>query len=119
MNFGKETMFKVEVRAMLEGLLLAWDKGYPKIEVDYDNELLVKVLLSGGGAHSNLSKLRLLHQLFQHKWEVHVKCISQDQNGDANHMAKYATTRESMFHLFATPPSSVIDLLAKDRHVIA
>lgn len=67
MSFGKETVFKVEAQAMLEGLLLAWDKLYHKIEVKCDNELLIEILLSGGGAHSDLSELRLLHLFLQRK----------------------------------------------------
>lgn len=61
MSFSKETNFKVKTRAKLEGLFLAWDKGYRKIEVECDNALLIDLLLSGGRVHSSLVELRLLH----------------------------------------------------------
>ncbi|KAK5793184.1 hypothetical protein PVK06_034322 [Gossypium arboreum] len=67
MSFGNVSAFKVETRAMLEGLFLTWDKGFQKVEVECDNALLVKVLLSGGGVSSNLVELRLLHQVLHQK----------------------------------------------------
>lgn len=48
MSFGHESVFKVETRAMLEGLFLAWDKGFWKVGVECDNALLVELLLPGG-----------------------------------------------------------------------
>ncbi|KAK5825589.1 hypothetical protein PVK06_020445 [Gossypium arboreum] len=63
MSFGNESIFKVETRAMLEGLFLAWDKGFRKVEVESDNALLVELLLSGGGASSSLIELQLLHRV--------------------------------------------------------
>lgn len=60
MSFRNKSVFKVESCAMLEGLVLAWDKGFRKIEVECYNALLVGLLLSGGGASSNLVELQML-----------------------------------------------------------
>lgn len=67
MSFDNKSVFKVETRAMLEGLFLAWDKGFRKVEVECDNTLLVELLLSGGGASSSLMELQLLHQVLSQK----------------------------------------------------
>lgn len=114
MSFGKETMFKIEGRAMLEGLTLVWDKRYRKIKIECDNALLIELCLFGGGAHSNLVELHLLHQLLPRKWKVYFNYISRDHNGIDDHMAKCTTAGDSLLHLFAEPPSSV-SLLARDR----
>lgn len=58
MNLGSESIFKTEARSMLEGLFLAWDKGYKKIEIESDNALLVDLLNLGGGISSNLMEVR-------------------------------------------------------------
>lgn len=108
MSFGKETVFKVEARSMLEGLLIAWDKGYYKIEVECDNELLIQILLSGEGSHSDISELCLLHLLLQRKWEVRLQSIRREQNVVAEHMAKYTSSKGSL--------SSISALLEKDRN---
>ncbi|MBA0590574.1 hypothetical protein Gorai_019274 [Gossypium raimondii] len=41
MAFGKDFIFKVEARAILKGLIMAWEKGFRHIEVECDNALLV------------------------------------------------------------------------------
>lgn len=50
MLLGKETIFKFEARAMLEGFRLAWEKGFRLQDVEYDNALLVETILVGGAA---------------------------------------------------------------------
>lgn len=47
MSYGGDSVFKVEARVMLEGLLLVWDKGFKRVEVESDNALLVELLQSG------------------------------------------------------------------------
>lgn len=49
MSLGQESVFRVEARAMLKGLYLAWDKGFRKVGVECDNALLVELLSFGGG----------------------------------------------------------------------
>ncbi|MBA0561732.1 hypothetical protein Golob_018533, partial [Gossypium lobatum] len=68
--FGKGFVFKVEARAVLEGLFIAWEKGFRKIEVECDSALLVELLLTGGGANNSLVELRLLDQLLRRRWKV-------------------------------------------------
>ncbi|MBA0811098.1 hypothetical protein Gohar_003029 [Gossypium harknessii] len=54
MKLGDDTVFKVEARAILEGLNLAWDKGFRKLELECDNALLEETILAGE-ASPNLS----------------------------------------------------------------
>lgn len=115
MSFGHESVFKVETRAMLEGLFLAWDKGFWKVGVECDNALLVELLLPGGGASSSLVELQLLHQVLCRKWEIRIRHISRTLNGVADHMTKCADTSSSLIRLFRSPPASVMNLLRKDR----
>ncbi|MFQ6622119.1 hypothetical protein Gotur_003182 [Gossypium turneri] len=53
----------VEVKAMLEGIHLAWNKGFQKLELECDNALLVEIILAGGAANSKLMELRLIHHM--------------------------------------------------------
>ncbi|MBA0701070.1 hypothetical protein Goari_020366 [Gossypium aridum] len=54
MKLVDDTVFKVEAKAILEGLNLAWDKGFRKLELECDNALLVETILAGE-ASPNLS----------------------------------------------------------------
>ncbi|KAH1122155.1 hypothetical protein J1N35_005315 [Gossypium stocksii] len=46
MLLGKELIFKIEARSVLEGLRIAWDKGFRRIKLECDNVLLVESLLA-------------------------------------------------------------------------
>lgn len=60
MSFGKDLIFQVEARAMLEGLYSACDKGFRNLEVECDNALLVELFVFRGDVNSNLVELQLL-----------------------------------------------------------
>ncbi|MBA0744342.1 hypothetical protein Gogos_006970, partial [Gossypium gossypioides] len=50
LKVSKETVFCIEARAILEGLRIAWEKGYRHLEIEHDNALLVESVLSGSAA---------------------------------------------------------------------
>ncbi|MBA0576453.1 hypothetical protein Golob_027983 [Gossypium lobatum] len=55
MRIGKDSIFKIEVRAILEGLNLAWAFDFRQLELECDNALVVKTILAGGaGTIANL-----------------------------------------------------------------
>lgn len=109
-------MFKVEAKALLEGLFLAWDKGYHKIEIESDSLLLIETLSSSGGDYSSLVELCMLQQLLRRKWEVCLKHVTQDQNEVADHMAKCGISGGLLLQLFVELPNSIVGLLTRDRN---
>ncbi|MBA0670984.1 hypothetical protein Goklo_029171 [Gossypium klotzschianum] len=113
-EFRNESVFKVETRAMLEGLFLAWDKGFRKVKVECENALLVELLLFGEGASSSLVELQLLHQALRRKWKIRIRHIPITLNGVVDHMTKCADTCSSLIRLFRAPPASVMNLLGID-----
>lgn len=60
---GVAPVLQVEVRALYEWLTLAWDKGFPQVEAESDNALLIESIRNGCAADNNFVKLRLIHQL--------------------------------------------------------
>ncbi|MBA0550049.1 hypothetical protein Golob_021029 [Gossypium lobatum] len=63
MKVGKDSIFKIEARTLLESLLISWRKGYWHLEVKCDNTLLVELILAGGATNSHFTKMRLIHHL--------------------------------------------------------
>ncbi|KAG8474006.1 hypothetical protein CXB51_034077 [Gossypium anomalum] len=57
MKVGKDAIFRIEAQAFLEGLHIAWEKGYIQLEVECNNALLVESLLAGSATDSNLAEL--------------------------------------------------------------
>ncbi|MBA0660641.1 hypothetical protein Goklo_012628, partial [Gossypium klotzschianum] len=58
---SKETIFRIEARAILKSLQITWVKGYRKFEIECDNVLLVEFFLAGSVANSNLAELQLIN----------------------------------------------------------
>ncbi|MBA0583134.1 hypothetical protein Gorai_014005 [Gossypium raimondii] len=88
MRIGKESIFRIEARAMLEGLRIAWDMGFRQIELKCDNALLVELLLAGWHAYSRLVELRLVRQLLSRNWKVRIHHSLRSLNEMADHMEK-------------------------------
>ncbi|KAK5825353.1 hypothetical protein PVK06_020177 [Gossypium arboreum] len=96
---------------MLEGLHLAWDKGFLKLELECDNGLLVETILAEGATDSRMTELRLLHSMFICPWEVRVRHIPQAQNIVVDQLTKFVSQELIRFNLMEDPPSSIRELL--------
>ncbi|MBA0875892.1 hypothetical protein Goshw_015058 [Gossypium schwendimanii] len=70
MKVGGSDIFQVEARAIYEGHKLAWSRGFSRIEVDYDNAILIEFICKGFAAESRVPELRLIHSLCRRNWRV-------------------------------------------------
>ncbi|XP_016673107.1 uncharacterized protein [Gossypium hirsutum] len=75
MRMGKDNIFKVEGRAVLEGSHVAWGRGLRQVEVECDNALLVESLLVGGYVNSKMVKLRLIRGILNREWKVRIRHV--------------------------------------------
>lgn len=75
MTIGQGTIFQVEAKAMLEGLRLAWDKGYRKLELKCDHGFLVETIVEGGAIDSKMTELRLIYNMLKRLWDVRIRHI--------------------------------------------
>ncbi|MBA0746811.1 hypothetical protein Gogos_009294, partial [Gossypium gossypioides] len=89
LKVSKETVFHIEARAILEGLRVAWEKGYRQLEIECNNALLVESVLTGSATSSNL-------------------------NMAADRMAKCTYDNQFGLKLFEDPPISVQEILQSD-----
>lgn len=70
MTIGLLNILQVEARAVLEGMKLAWDRGFKKIEVEYDNALLIELIQNGWTSMSNVDEIRGIHGWCLKSWAV-------------------------------------------------
>ncbi|MBA0665115.1 hypothetical protein Goklo_005024 [Gossypium klotzschianum] len=110
-QLGNVSIFKIEVRALLEGLLISWRIGYQQLEVECDNALLVELILAGGAVDSHLTEMCLIHHLLSRNWKVLVHHIPRSQNTVADHMAKWMAANSTEIHWFKEPSQSAISLI--------
>ncbi|MBA0799754.1 hypothetical protein Gohar_010248, partial [Gossypium harknessii] len=69
MMICKDTIFRIEVRFVLEGLCIAWEKGFRQLDLECDNALLVETFLASGSANSMMVELCIIHQLLCRNWK--------------------------------------------------
>ncbi|MBA0671947.1 hypothetical protein Goklo_024974 [Gossypium klotzschianum] len=111
MLLGKDTIFKIEARTILESFHLAWQKGIRQLEIESDNALLIETIVEGGAADSQMMELRGIHQMVCRWWKICFLHISRTHNSVANHMANVTVTRFIEAQVFEVPPHSVRDLV--------
>ncbi|MBA0638936.1 hypothetical protein Goklo_022001, partial [Gossypium klotzschianum] len=100
---GKEVIFKIEARAILEGL--------HQLEVESDNDLLIETIVKGGATDSQIMKLRRIHQMACRGWKVCFRHVPKTHNIVADHMAKVLATRFTEIQVFEVPPIFARDLV--------
>ncbi|MFQ6665744.1 hypothetical protein Gotur_032368 [Gossypium turneri] len=88
MQTGEESMFKIETKAIFEGLKITWDFYFRRVEVECGNALIVEAILTSGATNSRMSKLCLIHQFLGRDWRVHLRHISRGHDKVTNYMAK-------------------------------
>ncbi|MBA0770754.1 hypothetical protein Gotri_019352 [Gossypium trilobum] len=81
----------VEARAMLEGLKIAWVRGFRQVEVESDNALLVDILRNGLAGTNSVVEVRMIHTWVSKNLQVRYKLISIDSNRLADCITNEAT----------------------------
>ncbi|MBA0597257.1 hypothetical protein Gorai_007069, partial [Gossypium raimondii] len=106
-------------RAILEGLLIAWEKCYRQLEIECNNALLVESVLIGRAASSNVAELRLINCCLKRNWKTRISHILRSQNMVADQMAKFTYDNQIGLKLFEDPLISVQEILLSDDDILS
>ncbi|MBA0839154.1 hypothetical protein Goarm_004915, partial [Gossypium armourianum] len=60
---------------VLEGLKLAWDQGFRKVELESDDALLIEAIQNGLVAVSNVDEVKMIHNYCSKAWQVKFRHI--------------------------------------------
>ncbi|MBA0712875.1 hypothetical protein Golax_011947 [Gossypium laxum] len=107
-------MFKIEIKAILESLKIAWDSEFRQVEVECDNVLVVETILAGGAVNSRMSELRIIHQLLGRDWRVRLRHISRDHNRVTDHMTRLPSLYYNEVQIFIKILVSIKNLHKSD-----
>nr|KJB13439.1 hypothetical protein B456_002G074600 [Gossypium raimondii] len=100
-------IFNIEVKAILEGLKLAWDRGFRQVEVESDNSFLINVLRNDLAAVSSIDEIRLILDWYSKDWQVKFRYIQRDYNKVVDQLAKMDRGRVNCLVIHEDPPHSV------------
>ncbi|MBA0743005.1 hypothetical protein Gogos_005729 [Gossypium gossypioides] len=88
MVLGMNGIFQIEAKAILEGLKLAWAKGFKCVELESDNAMLIEIIHNGLATLSSVAEVRQIHDWCSKNWEVKFRHIQWNSNKVANCIAK-------------------------------
>ncbi|CAA7028167.1 unnamed protein product [Microthlaspi erraticum] len=115
LNIGRCTAPLAELWGVYYGLLIAWEKHIPRLEVEIDSELVVGFLKTGINDSHPLSFLvRLCHGLIEKDWLVRISHVYREANCLADGLANYAFSLPMGFSSFDSVPSDLNGVLQDD-----
>ncbi|MFQ6659700.1 hypothetical protein Gotur_028494 [Gossypium turneri] len=81
---GMDEIFRIEARAIVEGMKLAWLKGYKQVEINCDNVMLINTICNEFASISNVAEVRLIHEWCNKDWKVKFRHVLRVSNKVAN-----------------------------------
>ncbi|MBA0724270.1 hypothetical protein Golax_020972 [Gossypium laxum] len=81
---GMDEIFRIEARAIVEGMKLAWLKGYKQVEINCDNVMLIDTIYNEFASISNIAEVRLIHEWCNKDWKVMFRHVLRVSNKVAN-----------------------------------
>ena len=114
-NIGSCTAPLAELWGVYYGLVVAWEKGVRRLEVEVDSMMVMEFLTIGIGDTHPLSFLvRLCHGFLTRDWLVRFVHVYREANRLADGLANLAFTLPFGFHSFVVAPIEVAVLVYED-----
>ncbi|MBA0847816.1 hypothetical protein Goshw_023937 [Gossypium schwendimanii] len=87
---GMDEIFRIEAQAIVEGMKLAWLKGYKQVEINCDNVMLIDTICNGFASISNIAEVQLIHEWCNKNWKVKFRHVLRGSNKVVDCLAKAA-----------------------------
>ncbi|CAN1187916.1 Putative ribonuclease H protein At1g65750 [Linum perenne] len=114
-NVGNCSITRAELRAIVEGLKLAWSLGIKKVDVQSDSAAAVAMLQAGAhSAHKHVALVAEFLEIRARPWEISLNHIFREANCSADYLANLGHSFWFGFHVFDYPISSLADWLRYD-----
>lgn len=114
-SVGVSDILRAKMLALLHGLTLCWEEGYP-LAVCYSDSMETVRLVHGGVPvhHREANEIKLIQRLMSRTWQVQLHHRWREGNYYADYLAKIgAHSDESLVRLDA-PPTGMSTLLLAD-----
>ncbi|CAN1137163.1 Putative ribonuclease H protein At1g65750, partial [Linum perenne] len=115
-NLGVCSIMRAELRGIVEGMRLAWDRGIRKLCIQSDSKAAVSILSKVDDLdHRHASLVEQFQALKNRDWEVSIHHIFREANNAADYLAKMGHDLTLGTHVFLYPDSSLLYWLNFDR----
>ncbi|CAN1756678.1 Putative ribonuclease H protein At1g65750 [Linum perenne] len=114
-NVGDCSITRAELRAIVEGVKMAWNLGFRKVAVQTDSRAAIAILQTGIGLTSQHAALVAeFHELKMKDWEISLSHIYREANCATDHLANFGHSFCVGLYEFNTPDSSLASWLRHD-----
>ncbi|KAG7556791.1 Ribonuclease H domain [Arabidopsis suecica] len=115
LNIGICSAPLAELWGVYYGLVIAWERGFRRVELEVDSELVVGFLQAGISDTHLLSFLvRLCHGFISRDWLVRVSHVYREANRLADGLANYVFSLDLGFLSLDSCPECVVSIMLED-----
>ncbi|MBA0837563.1 hypothetical protein Goarm_009709, partial [Gossypium armourianum] len=104
-------VFQIETRSVVEGLKLAWSKGFTQVEVNCDNAMSIDTIRNGFASISNIAKVQLIHEWCTKNWKVKFRYVLKKNKKVADCLAKVVIEKLNQLVLLTDPQQYITRLM--------
>ncbi|MBA0757404.1 hypothetical protein Gotri_020505 [Gossypium trilobum] len=112
---GMYSPFEAKVWAILDGILILFNKGYKRIVIMKDNLKVAQILTDMDLEDSGITVLRRTLRILHSEGEWRIKHIPRNQNLVADRLAKLSLSWKSSLQVIDEAPKELLDLLQVDK----
>ncbi|CAN1770919.1 Putative ribonuclease H protein At1g65750 [Linum perenne] len=106
---------RAELRGIIDGMHLAWEKGVRKLVIQTDSRAAVAILLNDSNrTHRHASIVEQFTSLKNRDWEVSIHHIYREANFAADYMANLGHDLVLGTHVFMYPDAKLLYWLRYD-----
>ncbi|CAN1146438.1 Putative ribonuclease H protein At1g65750, partial [Linum perenne] len=114
-NLGSCSIMRAELRGIVDGMRLAWDKGVRKLNIQTDSRAAVAILQNESETtHRHASLVAQFVSLKNRDWEVSINHIFREANFAADYLANFGHNLDLGTHVFLYPDTALLYWLRYD-----
>ncbi|CAN1188832.1 Putative ribonuclease H protein At1g65750 [Linum perenne] len=119
-NIGDCSITRAELKAIIEGMRMAWDLGVDKLHIQTDSSTAVSTLLSTvDQTHQHFLLLLEYQDLLSRPWQVRITHVFREANQAADYMANRGHSFDFGTFFFDSPDPSLCNWLRYDQFGVA
>ncbi|CAN0898190.1 Putative ribonuclease H protein At1g65750 [Linum grandiflorum] len=104
LNLGSCSITRAEMRAIVDGLQLAWALSIRRIQVHSDSMAAITILAKDSGLdHQHAALVLQFKEICSRQWEVNLSHIYREVNNAADYLANLGHSLTYGMHLFDSP----------------
>ncbi|CAN1276616.1 Putative ribonuclease H protein At1g65750, partial [Linum perenne] len=114
-NLGSCSIVRAEMRAILDGMVLAWERGIRKLRIQTESASAVQLLTDMRGLlHQHSSLVNLFQEFNSRPWEVSIEHIFREANNAADFLANSGHQLDLGTTVFYLPCPTLLNWLRYD-----